>query len=173
MEERESVRAGKLLENDSLISSQFAQYDIPRGALWIGAGASGPVVRIWAILPTAGRAATRRSASPAKDVLSYRQSTMSVELIADAIGVPVWALVPVALAAAAVLVFILDGLSHSVLKPGKSPPVIGTTPVFGGMLEFLKGPIGLMARAYPKYGEAFTGESRPHPSPFRRDRGSR
>ena len=45
------------------------------------------------------------------------------------------------------------------LKPGKSPPVIGTTPVFGGMLEFLKGPIGLMARAYPKYGEAFTGES--------------
>ena len=70
---------------------------------------------------------------------------MSVELIADAIGVPVWALVPVALAAAAVLVFILDGLSHSVLKPGKSPPVIGTTPVFGGMLEFLKGPIGLMA----------------------------
>ena len=98
---------------------------------------------------------------------------MSVELIADVIGVPVWALVPVALAAAAVLVFILDGLSHSLLKPGKSPPVIGTTPVFGGMLEFLKGPIGLMARAYPKYGEAFTGESRPHPSPFRRDRGSR
>ena len=46
---------------------------------------------------------------------------MDVELIADAIGVPVWALVPMALAAAAVLVFILDGLSHSVLKPGKSP----------------------------------------------------
>ena len=97
---------------------------------------------------------------------------MDVELIADAIGVPVWALVPMALAAAAVLVFILDGLSHSVLKPGKSPPVIGTTPIVGGMMDFLKGPIGLMARAYPKYGEAFTGEFRSKIPPLRPDRGA-
>ena len=45
---------------------------------------------------------------------------MDVELIADAIGVPVWALVPMALAAAAVLVFILDGLSLGDGQPASS-----------------------------------------------------
>ena len=84
-----------------------------------------------------------------------------VEMIADALGVPVVALVPVALVAVAVLAFFLDGLSHTVLKPFKSPPVIATLPLVGGMAEFLKGPIGLMAKAMPKYGEVFTGASPP------------
>ena len=100
----ESVRAGKrrsILESIRPISRQ-APVD-ESGRFW--AIGSTPF-ESWRSSPTAGRAATRRSASPAKDVLSYRQSTMSVELIADAIGVPVWALVPVALAAAAVLVFL-------------------------------------------------------------------
>ena len=49
-------------------------------------------------------------------------------MIANALGVPVVALVPVALVAVAVLAFFLDGLSHTVLKPFKSPPVIATLP---------------------------------------------
>ena len=81
-----------------------------------------------------------------------------VEVVADAMGVPVWALVPIAMVAAAALLFVLDGLSFVVLKPSKSPPVISTLPLVGGMMEFLKGPIGLMAKAMPKYGEVFTGE---------------
>ena len=90
-----------------------------------------------------------------------------VEMIADALGVPVVALVPVALVAVAVLAFFLDGLSHTVLKPFKSPPVIATLPLVGGMAEFLKGPIGLMAKAMPKYGEVFTGASPPPRDPSR------
>ena len=88
-----------------------------------------------------------------------------VEMIADALGVPVVALVPIALVAVAVLAFVLDGLSHTILKPFKSPPVIATLPLVGGMAEFLKGPIGLMAKAMPKYGEVFTGASRPPRDP--------
>lgn len=90
-----------------------------------------------------------------------------VEMIADALGVPVVALVPVALVAVAVLAFFLDGLSHTVLKSFKSPPVIATLPLVGGMAEFLKGPIGLMAKAMPKYGEVFTGASPPPRDPSR------
>ena len=88
-----------------------------------------------------------------------------VEMIADALGVPVVALVPIALVAVAVLAFVLDGLSHTILKPFKSPPVIATLPLVGGMAEFLKGPIGLMAKAMPKYGEVFTGASPPPRDP--------
>ena len=80
-----------------------------------------------------------------------------VASFADNVGVPVPALIPLALVAVAALVFVLDGLSHVVLKPFKSPPVIATLPVVGGMMAFLKGPIGLMANAMPKYGEVFTG----------------
>ena len=83
-----------------------------------------------------------------------------VASFADNVGVPVPALIPLALVAVAALVFVLDGLSHVVLKPFKSPPVIATLPVVGGMMAFLKGPIGLMANAMPKYGEVFTGASR-------------
>jgi|TARA_B110000977_G_scaffold115406_2_gene149143 hypothetical protein len=80
-----------------------------------------------------------------------------VEAIASAMGVPPLALVPIALLAMLALVFILDGLSHVVLKPFKSPPVIATMPLVGGMAAFLRGPIGLMASSFPKYGEVFTG----------------
>ena len=81
-----------------------------------------------------------------------------VEAVADGMGVPLWSLVPIAVVAAVALLFILDGLSHSILKPFKSPPVIGTLPLVGGMMQFLQGPMGLMAKAMPKYGEVFTGE---------------
>ena len=52
-----------------------------------------------------------------------------VASFADNVGVPVPALIPLALVAVAALVFVLDGLSHVVLKPFKSPPVIATLPV--------------------------------------------
>ena len=89
-----------------------------------------------------------------------------VEVVADAMGVPVWALIPIAMVAAAALLFVLDGLSFVVLKPHKSPPVISTLPLLGGMMQFLKGPIGLMANAMPKYGEVFTGECFPSHLPY-------
>jgi hypothetical protein len=80
-----------------------------------------------------------------------------VEALASAVGVPPLALVPLAFAAVLAALFVLDGLSHVVLKPFKSPPVIGAMPLVGGMAAFLRGPIGLMADAFPKYGEVFTG----------------
>ena len=79
------------------------------------------------------------------------------EALASAVGVPPLALVPLAFAAVLAALFVLDGLSHVVLKPFKSPPVIGAMPLVGGMAAFLRGPIGLMADAFPKYGEVFTG----------------
>ena len=82
-----------------------------------------------------------------------------VEAVADALGVPLWCLVPIAMVAAFTMLFILDALSFVVLKPWKSPPVIACIPLVGGMAEFLKGPMGLMAKSMPKYGEVFTGES--------------
>ena len=80
-----------------------------------------------------------------------------IEALASAVGVPPLALVPLAFAAVLAALFVLDGLSHVVLKPFKSPPVIGAMPLVGGMAAFLRGPIGLMADAFPKYGEVFTG----------------
>lgn len=75
-------------------------------------------------------------------------------------GLPCWALVPLAVAVAATILFVLDGLTFTaVLKPRGSPPVIRTWPLVGGMAQFLKGPMGLMANAMPKYGEVFTGAS--------------
>ena len=52
------------------------------------------------------------------------------------------ALVPVALVAVAVLAFFLDGLSHTVLKPFKSPPVIITLPLVGGRRSSSRDPSG-------------------------------
>ena len=80
-----------------------------------------------------------------------------VEAIASTMGVPPIALVPIAFVAVLPALFILDGLSHVVLKPFKSPPVIAAMPLVGGMAAFLRGPIGLMTNAFPKYGEVFTG----------------
>ena len=84
----------------------------------------------------------------------------SVAAFADTLGVPAWYLIPITLLAAAALIFLLDGLSFIVLKPFRSPPVIKTVPLVGGMAAFLKGPIGLMAKNFPIYGEVFTGERR-------------
>ena len=64
--------------------------------------------------------------------------------------------IPATLVTIIVALFVADGLSHGPLKRRGAPPVIGVAPVYGGMLEFLKGPIGLMARATPKHGEVFT-----------------
>ena len=85
--------------------------------------------------------------------------------VTEFVGVPAWGLLPVALVAAVVLFVVFDALSHVVLKPFKSQPVIGTWPVIGGMIKFLKGPIGLMNNAFPKYGEVFTGASRLEKTP--------
>ena len=63
-----------------------------------------------------------------------------VEALASAVGVPPLALVPLAFAAVLAALFVLDGLSHVVLKPFKSPPVIGAMPLVGGMAAFLRGP---------------------------------
>ena len=42
-------------------------------------------------------------------------------------------------------------------KSRKSPPLVDTrVPVVGGMLEFLKGPMRLMANAFPTHGEVFS-----------------
>ena len=140
--------------------------EVPR---WLRRGPPRRNDRLWAPRSTCARAfpllksvddarlkALHRAVFRRRDT---RNMMDKVEMIANALGVPVVALVPVALVAMAVLAFFLDGLSHTVLKPFKSPPVIATLPLVGGMAEFLKGPIGLMAKAMPKYGEVFTGAS--------------
>ena len=55
-------------------------------------------------------------------------------------------------------VVLLDVLSRSsAFKSRKSPPLVDSkVPVVGGMLEFLKGPMKLMANAFPKHGEVFS-----------------
>ena len=57
------------------------------------------------------------------------------------------------------VVVLLDVLSRSSMafKSRKSPPLVDTrVPVVGGMLEFLKGPMRLMANAFPTHGEVFS-----------------
>ena len=59
------------------------------------------------------------------------------------------------------LLVVLDVLTRKVFKSKKTPPLIEWSgglkiPLVGGMLEFLKGPMKLMAKAFPKYGEVFT-----------------
>ena len=55
-------------------------------------------------------------------------------------------------------VVLLDVLSRSsAFKSRKSPPLVDSrVPVVGGMLEFLKGPMKLMANAFPTHGEVFS-----------------
>ena len=55
------------------------------------------------------------------------------------------------------VVIAADVMSRTVFKSRKTPPLIDARiPIIGGLLEFLKGPMGLMARAFPKFGEVFT-----------------
>merc|ERR1719409_2548560 len=60
------------------------------------------------------------------------------------------------------VVVLLDVLSRSSMMAffksrKKSPPLVDTrVPVVGGMLEFLKGPMRLMANAFPTHGEVFS-----------------
>ena len=56
----------------------------------------------------------------------------------EAMGLPIWALVPLAIMGLIASLFVLDALSFTVLKPSKSPPIIGTLPVVGGMMQFIK-----------------------------------
>jgi len=63
----------------------------------------------------------------------------------------------IALLASIALLVILDVLSRTMLKSKRTPPLIDASiPIVGGMLEFLKGPMKLMAKAFPKHGEVFT-----------------
>ncbi|CAL6302658.1 unnamed protein product [Bathycoccus prasinos] len=74
-----------------------------------------------------------------------------------------WSICVVSIASLIVflLLVVLDVLARKVFKSKKTPPLIEWNgglkiPLVGGMLEFLKGPMKLMAKAFPKYGEVFT-----------------
>ena len=82
--------------------------------------------------------------------------TLASEIVDAVRALPLAVSVPMALTTVTILVFLLDQLSHGPLKARGSPPVIAVAPVWGGMMEFLAGPMRLMKKAMPEYGEVFT-----------------
>ena len=93
-----------------------------------------------------------------RDGISSKMSapTLASEIVDAVRALPLAVSVPMALTTVTILVFLLDQLSHGPLKARGSPPVIAVAPVWGGMMEFLAGPMRLMKKAMPEYGEVFT-----------------
>ena len=98
----------------------------------------------------AGRRRRRR------DRVEMAAPTLASEIVDAVRALPLAVSVPMVLTTVTILVFLLDQLSHGPLRARGSPPVIAVAPVWGGMMEFLAGPMRLMKKAMPEYGEVFT-----------------
>ena len=73
--------------------------------------------------------------------------TLASEIVDAVRALPLAVSVPMVLTTVTILVFLLDQLSHGPLRARGSPPVIAVAPVWGGMMEFLAGPMRLMKKA--------------------------
>ena len=93
-----------------------------------------------------------------RDVIASTMAapTLASEIVDAVRALPLAVSVPMVLTTVTILVFLLDQLSHGPLRARGSPPVIAVAPVWGGMMEFLAGPMRLMKKAMPEYGEVFT-----------------
>lgn len=74
------------------------------------------------------------------------------------------ALVVIALAIAAVALLVLTRVASNRM-PGRRPPVFEDVPFVGGLLGFLKGPIGVAEEGYRRFGEVCGRRAKARPGP--------